>query len=76
VSPAGAVLSSFDFALLSSSAEGVTIDTDGVIYVVDEGPNLFVLAPIPEPSSGALLGIGLAGVAVQRRARGIRGALA
>ena len=36
VSPAGAVLCSFDFALLSSTAEGVTIDTDGVIYVVDE----------------------------------------
>jgi len=38
VSATGSVLSAFDFSLLSSSAEGVTIDNDGIIYVVDESP--------------------------------------
>jgi uncharacterized protein YjiK len=41
----GTVLSKFDFSSLSDSAEGVTIDGQGTIYVCDESPTLFVLRP-------------------------------
>lgn len=43
VTRAGAVTSQFDFAALSAVAEGVTIDHDGVIYVCDETPRVYVL---------------------------------
>ena len=46
VSRSGAVLSQFNFSALSDRAEGVTIDTSGTIFVVDEGPFLYVLSPV------------------------------
>lgn len=55
VTRAGSVQSSFSFAGISDSAEGVTIDDDGVIYIVDETPTLHVLSPIPEPTALALV---------------------
>lgn len=39
----GSVSSLFNFGSVSDSAEGVTIDGNGIIYVVDGGPNLYVL---------------------------------
>jgi uncharacterized protein YjiK len=50
VTRAGAVVSAFDLAGESTSIEGVTIGTDGTIYLVSEDPKLFVLTPVPEPS--------------------------
>lgn len=76
VDRSGTVLSWFDLA--STTAEGVTIDSNGVIYVVDEeggagnGPSLYVLtpAPVPVPAAGWLMLSGLAGLAsFVRRAR-------
>ncbi|HKE97130.1 MAG TPA: VPLPA-CTERM sorting domain-containing protein, partial [Povalibacter sp.] len=64
------VLSMFDFAGISANAEGVTIDGNGTIYVVDEGPSLYVLtpAPVPLPAAAWLLMSGLAGLgAIGRR---------
>lgn len=85
VDRSGNVLSQFSFAGLSTSAEGVTIDGDGVIYVVDENgktPRLFVLEPPPSPPSAVrlpvlpplaalllMLGCLGAGVAVRLRQR-------
>ncbi|MFM9994539.1 MAG: SdiA-regulated domain-containing protein [Phycisphaerales bacterium] len=43
VSRAGALLSQFSFAGISGNAEGVTIDGDGVVYVCDETPRVYVL---------------------------------
>jgi uncharacterized protein YjiK len=45
VSRSGEVLGQFNFAPYSTSAEGVTIDANGVIYICDETPRLFVLTP-------------------------------
>lgn len=59
----GSVLSLFDFGGISSSAEGVTIHANGTIYVVDEGPNLYVLTPVPLPAAAWLMLSGLAGLA-------------
>jgi uncharacterized protein YjiK len=56
ITRAGTLLSEWDFTGLSTSAEGITIGPDGAIYVTSEDPKLFVLRPIPEPSS-ALLGL-------------------
>ena len=78
VSPTGAVLSAFNFAASVDNAEGVTIDSDGIIYVVDETlgagesgpPAMYVLAPVPLPAAVWLLGSGLFGAAgVLRRRR-------
>ncbi|MCD2451898.1 SdiA-regulated domain-containing protein [Methylicorpusculum oleiharenae] len=58
----GSVLSTFDLSGFSSSAEGVTIDTDGTLYIVDENgtrPRLFVLTAVPIPPASLLFGTGL-----------------
>jgi uncharacterized protein YjiK len=58
----GSELSAFDLSSFSSSAEGVTIDTDGTLYIVDENgtrPRLFVLTTVPIPPAFLLFGTGL-----------------
>ncbi|MGE0371144.1 MAG: SdiA-regulated domain-containing protein [Gammaproteobacteria bacterium] len=73
VDRSGNVLSQYDFSTLADSAEGVTIDANGNIYVVAENgddPLLFELspAPVPLPPALVLLGSALAGLAgVMRR---------
>lgn len=79
VSRAGSVLSSFDFAALSTEAEGVTIDANGMIYVAAESAigspisTVFVLTPVPEPSTIALMagGLGILAWRVGRRRPGV-----
>ncbi|NYG31488.1 SdiA-regulated domain-containing protein [Sphaerotilus montanus] len=79
VTRTGQVLSSFDFSTVSpnNAIEGVTIDQNGVIYLVAEqvqngaslDPNsrLFVLSPVPEPETYALMLAGLVALAVKGR---------
>lgn len=55
VTRTGQVLSQFDFSALASDAEGVTIDANGVIYIVGEAPEMFVLTPVPGPSAVVVL---------------------
>jgi uncharacterized protein YjiK len=69
VSRTGSVLSMYSLAGITDSAEGVTIDRNGVIYIVDEGPNMYVLQPVPLPAAAWLLLSGVAGLAGLRRRR-------
>lgn len=71
VTRAGVVVSTFDFSAISDSAEGVTIASDGTIYLTDETPNIYVLtaAPVPEPESYALMVAGLCVVGALARRR-------
>ena len=69
----GTVLSFFDLPGVLN-AEGVTMDYDGNIYIVDENdagpaPRMFVFAPVPLPAAFWLLGSALIGFAsvVRRR---------
>ena len=75
VNRSGQLVRSFNLAGLTNQAiEGVTIDERGVIYLVAEDsgtPNsrLFVLGPVPEPSSIALMLGGLAALGWRARRR-------
>lgn len=70
VTRGGSVVSQFSFAGISSAAEGITIDEQGIIYVVGEaegalGPRMFVLTPVPEPSAYLLMALGLSVVVLR-----------
>lgn len=58
----GSVLSMFSLAGVTDNAEGVTVDANGTIYIVDESPALHVLAPVPLPAAAWLLVSGVAGL--------------
>jgi len=58
VTRAGALQSSFDFTAIAADAEGVTIGSDGTIYVVGETPALYVLTPIVVPCVGDIAPVG------------------
>lgn len=71
----GTVLSQFDLSGITSQAiEGVTIDENGVIYLVAEdsgtgNSRLFVLSAVPEPQTYALMLAGLAALGWRVRRR-------
>jgi hypothetical protein len=71
VTRTGQILSTFDFTLISGIAEGVTIASDGTIFITDESPFVYVLTapPIPEPETYALMLAGLCAVTCIARRR-------
>lgn len=78
VSRAGVILSQLNLGTLGlpDSTEGVTIDREGIVYLVAEegingGSTLYTLSPAPVPLPGAvvLLGSALAGLAGVARRR-------
>ncbi|MPZ43684.1 MAG: PEP-CTERM sorting domain-containing protein [Betaproteobacteria bacterium] len=72
VSRTGELISSFSFTTVSGIAEGVTIASDGTIFITDESPFVYALTatPVPEPETYAMMLAGLAAIAgVTRRRR-------
>ena len=75
INRASQTLSSLDLSGITAQAiEGVTVDERGTIYLVAEDsgtPNsrLFVLSPVPEPGTWAMLlaGVALLGTAARRK---------
>jgi len=66
----GALFGSFDFSAVSTSVEGITIASDGIIYLADESPHVTILSAVPEPPTvGAILGIGLGILGLIRSSR-------
>lgn len=71
----GQTLSSLDLTpITAQNIEGVTVDERGTVYLVAEdsgsgNSRLFVLTPVPEPGTYAMLlaGLALVGAAVRRR---------
>ncbi len=77
VTRSGEIVSSLSLAGMADKIEGVTIDNDGIIYLVSEGPGiggaLLVLSPalvaVPEPSVALLMLGGLAAMGAGARRR-------
>lgn len=74
VTRSGQILGSIDLKFLTGTGEGVTIDENGVIYITQEQPSVFVFTPaalVPEPETYGMLlaGLGLAGFMARRRQR-------
>ena len=71
VDRSGRVLARLDLSGVAGDIEGVTIGSDGTLYLVGETPALYVLsaAPVPEPSTWALMAAGLGALGLQARRR-------
>lgn len=66
VTRTGTLVSSFSTAFLGrDNLEGVTIDSNGYIYIVGENPEMFVL--VPAPGAAGLMGAGLLALTRRRR---------
>lgn len=76
VTRTGEIVSRLDLSGMATKIEGVTVDNDGVIYLVAEsgGPSgasalLVLTAPVPEPETYAMMLAGLAAVGAFARRR-------